>query len=59
MKIVTAVVNNTHFIEIQYHTLKKYFKGEYEFIVFNDAKDFPDYTNDNDITIKTKIEETC
>ena len=59
MKIVTAVVNNTNFIEIQYHTLKKYFKGEYEFIVFNDAKDFPDYTNDNDITIKTKIQELC
>lgn len=59
MKIVTAVVNNTNFIEIQYHTLKKYFKGDYEFIVFNDAKNFPDYTNDNDITIKTKIEETC
>jgi hypothetical protein len=59
MKVVTAVVNNTNFIEIQYHTLKKYFKGDYEFIVFNDAKDFPDFTNDNDITIKRKIEETC
>ena len=33
MKIVTSVVNNPIFIEIQYYTLKKYFKGEFEFIV--------------------------
>jgi hypothetical protein len=59
MKIVTAVVNNPDFIEIQYYTLKKYFKGDYEFIVFNDAKDFPDFTNDGDVTIKIKIEELC
>jgi len=59
MKIVTAVVNNPIFIEIQYYTLKKYIQGEYEFIVFNDAKDFPDFTNYNDITIKKQIEEIC
>lgn len=59
MKIITSVVNNPIFIEIQYYTLKKYFKGDYEFIVFNDAKNFPDYTNNNDITIKQKIIETC
>lgn len=59
MKIVTAVVNNPIFIEIQYYTLKKYFKGDYEFIVFNDAKDFPDYTNSGDVTIKKQIETVC
>jgi len=59
MKIVTAVVNNPIFIEIQYYTLKKYFQGEYEFIVFNDAKEFPDYTNGNDITIKMQIQDIC
>ena len=63
MKIVTAVVNNPIFIEIQYHTLKKFLKGTstegYEFIVFNDAKAFPDFTNDGDITIRSKIEEMC
>ncbi len=59
MKVITAVVNNPIFIEIQYYTLKKYFQGEYEFIVFNDAKDFPDFTNGNDITIKTEIQNTC
>lgn len=63
MKIVTAVVNNPVFIEIQYHTFKKYLKGTdekgYEFIVFNDAKPFSDVTNDGDITLRSKIEETC
>jgi hypothetical protein len=59
MKIVTLVVNNPIFIEIQYYTLKKYMKEDYEFIVFNDAKNFPDYTNNNDIRIKRQIIETC
>ena len=59
MKIVTAVVNNPDFIEIQYHTLKKYFKANYDFIVFNDAKDFSDFTNYGDITIKQQIQDTC
>jgi hypothetical protein len=59
MKIVTSVVNNTDFIEIQYYTLKKYCKGEFEFIVFNDAKEFPDFTNEGDVSIKSEIEKIC
>ena len=59
MKIVTAVVNNPVFIQIQYYTLKKYMKCDYEFIVFNDAKSFPDYSNGGDVNIKNIIEETC
>ena len=59
MKIVTAVVNNPTFIEIQHYTLQKYVKGQYEFIVFNDAKDFPDFTNNDDATIKQQIEDVC
>jgi hypothetical protein len=59
MKIITAVVNNPIFIEIQYYTLKKFVQGEYEFIVFNDAKDFPDFSNGNDITIKQQIIDIC
>ena len=59
MKVVTAVVNNPIFIEIQYYTLKKYMKCDYEFIVFNDAKDFCDFTNGGDVTIKTTIENMC
>lgn len=59
MKIITSVVNNPTFIEIQFHTLKKYFKGEYEFIVFNDAKNYPDFTNGGDVTIKNQIQKIC
>jgi hypothetical protein len=59
VKIITTVVNNVDFIEIQYHTFKKYFKGEYEYIVFNDAKNFADFTNYGDITIKSKIKDKC
>jgi hypothetical protein len=59
MKIITAVVNNPEFIEIQYHTLKRFYQGDYEFIVFNDAKSFPDYTNGGDLTIKQQIEDKC
>jgi hypothetical protein len=59
MKIITSVVNNPIFIEIQYYTLKKYFQGEYEFIIFNDAKDFPDFTNYNDVTMKQQIQYIC
>jgi len=59
MKIVTAVVNNVGFIEIQHYTLKKHFKGEYEFIVFNDAKAWPDATNGGDTSIRGKISAVC
>lgn len=59
MKIVTAVVNNPIFIEIQFLTLKKYCKGEYEFIVFNDAKDYKDITNLGDTHMKKKIRKKC
>jgi len=60
MKIITSVVNNPIFIEIQYYTLKKYLLNcDYEFIVFNDAKTYPDFTNGNDVTIRDKIFETC
>ena len=61
MKIITAVVNNPTFIEMQYHTLQKYLKGvdSFEFIVFNDAKPFPDVTNGGDLSLVEQIAETC
>jgi hypothetical protein len=59
MKVITCVVNNPIFIEIQYKTLKKYLKNEFEYIVFNDAKSYPDPTNENNINIKTEINELC
>lgn len=59
IKVLTAVVNNPVFIEIQYFTLKKYMKCDYEFIVFNDAKKFPDFTNGGDVTIYQQIIDMC
>jgi hypothetical protein len=61
MKIVSVFVNNPMFIELQYNSIKKFFKcdNEYEIIIFNDAKDWPDITNFNDITIKEQINNTC
>uniref|UniRef100_A0A6C0I5Y5 Nucleotide-diphospho-sugar transferase domain-containing protein n=1 Tax=viral metagenome TaxID=1070528 RepID=A0A6C0I5Y5_9ZZZZ len=59
MKIITSVVNNPSYIIIQYYLLKKFFLDDFEYIVFNDAKDFPDYSNFQDETIKKEIENTC
>ncbi len=59
MKVVTVAVNNTEFIVLQYYTLKKFFKGDYEFIVFNDGKSFADFSNYDDPSMRDKIEETC
>jgi hypothetical protein len=59
MKVVTAVVNNPRFIELQYYTLARYMKCDYEFIVFNDAKAWPDFTNGGDASVRAQIEEIC
>jgi hypothetical protein len=46
MKIINIVANNPIFIELQYKTLQKFVVGgDYEYIIFNDGKDFPDLTN--------------
>ena len=57
--IITAVVNNIEFIKLQVETLKKFVKGEYEFIVFNDAKDFPDKSNGGDANMKQRVIDIC
>jgi len=59
IKVITCVVNRPGFIEIQLKSMKKHFQFDYEFIVFNDAKDFPDDTNGNNLLIKTQIENIC
>lgn len=59
MKILTSVVNNPIFIEIQYYTFKKFLNIEYEFIVFNDAEELNHYTNDGDLTMRQQIREMC
>lgn len=59
MKICSAVLNNPYFIVIQYITFKKFCKFDYEFIVFNDAKEFPDSTNNYDINVRKQISDLC
>jgi hypothetical protein len=61
MKIISVFVNNPLFIEMQYNSIKNFFKSEnnYEIIVFNDAKEWPDLTNFGDVTIKEQIINTC
>ena len=58
MKVITNVTNDL-FIKIQYLSLKKFLKNDFEFIVFNDAKAFNDYTNDGDLTIRQKVIDVC
>ena len=50
MKVICISANNPIFIELQYKTLQKFLKEDYEFIIFNDGKDWPDITNFNDAT---------
>lgn len=62
MKVVTIVANNPIFIELQYKTLKRFLHCDYEFIIFNDGKDWPDITNFDNVAegrqgIKTQCEE--
>ena len=57
--ILTAAVNNPLFIEIQNRSFRKYVKLDFEFIVFNDAKKFPDFSNFKDTSIRDKITLKC
>lgn len=59
MKVIVTVVNNPNFIRLQYALLKIYMPCEFEFIVFNDAKQFPDYTNFGDPQLRNQIITTC
>ena len=58
MKVITSCTNDL-FIKIQYLSLKKYLKNEFEFIVFNDAKDFPDKSNGGDANMKQRVIDIC
>ena len=59
MKVITPVCNSPEFIRIQHHALQQHMSCPYEFIVFNDAKTFPDATNFGDVTVRERIEATC
>jgi len=59
MKVIVPVVNNPTFVRLQALLLKKFMPCDYEFIVFNDAKAFPDYSNFNNPTLRQDITQTC
>lgn len=59
LRVVTPVVNNPAFIRLQHAGLKAFLNTPHEFVIFNDAKDFPDATNYGDTTMRQQIEETC
>lgn len=62
MKVVSIITNNPIFIELQQLSLKKYlYNIEYEYIVFNDGKNWPDSTNffKPDENGKQAIEKKC
>jgi hypothetical protein len=59
LEVQTAVVNNPTFIELQDLTLKTFLGGDYKFTVFNDSKQFPDYSNFGDPSVHGEIRRTC
>lgn len=58
MKVITSVVN-TDFIEIQFLSFKRFLKNDFEFIVFNDAKNFKDSTNNFQLGMKQNVFDLC
>lgn len=59
LHIQTPVVNNPTFIELQHKTLKFFVQGDYDFTVYNDAKDWPDYSNFGNGELRREIQRTC
>jgi hypothetical protein len=59
MKVITPACSSPEFIRIQKAMLDRWMPVGYQFIVFNDAKAFPDKTNQGDVGVRDKIEEVC
>lgn len=59
MKIITITTGDTIFLEIQYHTLNKYVKEHYEFIVFNACVRQKDYSNSYNENAYNDIVNVC
>ena len=57
--IISTHFNRTDFIDLQFKTIKKFFKGDYEFIVINDGKPFGDHSNNGDAKWREKIQKKC
>lgn len=61
LHIQTACVNNPEFIEVQKVLFDRFMTGNYDFTVFNHAKDYPDNSNyfDTSNDYRNKIRKTC
>jgi glycosyltransferase involved in cell wall biosynthesis len=57
--IVTTACNSPEYIKAQYIALCRYVPPPWQFIVFNDAKAWPDITNFGDPTMPQQIEAVC
>jgi glycosyltransferase involved in cell wall biosynthesis len=59
IRILTTVCGAPHFIRAQVAAFRQCLGVPWEFVVFNDAKDWPDATNLGDATMRRQVEETC
>ena len=59
LEVHTSVVNHPEFIEWQFRALKTFMKGDWNFVVFNDAKSWPEFTNFGDASMRAEIRRTC
>jgi len=59
ISIYVPVVNNPEFIRLQVQACKAFCKEQFRFVVFNDAKAFPDTSNWNNAGIKQEIVDVC
>ncbi len=59
IRILTTVCGSPHFIRAQVAAFRRCLGVPWEFVVFNDAKDWPDATNFGDATMRQQVEETC
>lgn len=60
VRIVASHFNRPDFIELQYKSIKKHIiDNKIEFMVINDALDYPDIRNWHNKNISTEIEDMC
>ncbi len=57
--ITSSHCTRTDYIEFQYKTFKKFIKGNYDFIVFNDASESGNLNNFNNNNIRNEIKNKC
>lgn len=59
LEIHIPVCNNPSFIKLQSLTLNKRCKTPFTIKIFNDAKDWPEQSNNGDPTMRQQIRDTC